>query len=269
MLVSMAKDPAERKRRLREGKEFLDYLRGRSAPAVSRMDALEAGRAQGRRSPLKSVRMGLARSLGFVMLAARLAGGRRLDLARRLAAGVFSFCLRAGGSLAAAVSFFRLGARRADARDLARRSRSSSRSRARTGRFTRTWRASAGWNTRASSSLFTLASPDDPALGVVLRACSAEFPELDMEIVVSKNRIGYNPKVNNIANAAPFIKHDLLLHVRLGHPRRPGFPAPHGGAAQRRRAWGWSPASTSARRRAGSGRAWRRCPSTRTSCRRR
>jgi hypothetical protein len=38
MLVSMAKDPIERKRRLREGKEFLDYLRGRQAPAVSRMD---------------------------------------------------------------------------------------------------------------------------------------------------------------------------------------------------------------------------------------
>jgi hypothetical protein len=38
MLVSMAKDPIERKRRLREGKEFLDYLRGRQAPAVSRLE---------------------------------------------------------------------------------------------------------------------------------------------------------------------------------------------------------------------------------------
>ncbi len=38
MLVNMAKDPQERRRRLREGKEFLDYLRGRSKPAESRVD---------------------------------------------------------------------------------------------------------------------------------------------------------------------------------------------------------------------------------------
>ena len=37
MLVSMAKDPLERRRRLREGKEFLDYLRGRQKPAESRV----------------------------------------------------------------------------------------------------------------------------------------------------------------------------------------------------------------------------------------
>ena len=39
MLVSMAKDPLERQRRLREGKEFLDYLRGRQKPAESRVEA--------------------------------------------------------------------------------------------------------------------------------------------------------------------------------------------------------------------------------------
>ncbi|MBI4059880.1 MAG: hopanoid biosynthesis associated radical SAM protein HpnJ [Elusimicrobia bacterium] len=37
MLVGMAKDPLERRRRLREGREFLDYLRGRQRPAVSRL----------------------------------------------------------------------------------------------------------------------------------------------------------------------------------------------------------------------------------------
>ena len=36
MLVNMAKDPQERRRRLREGKEFLDYLRGRQKPVESR-----------------------------------------------------------------------------------------------------------------------------------------------------------------------------------------------------------------------------------------
>jgi radical SAM superfamily enzyme YgiQ (UPF0313 family) len=41
MLVSMAKDPIERRRRLREGKEFLDYLRGRQAPAESRVETGE------------------------------------------------------------------------------------------------------------------------------------------------------------------------------------------------------------------------------------
>ena len=58
--------------------------------------------------------------------------------------------------------------------------------------------------------LFTLASPDDAALAVLSRL-RAEFPQLDMETVVSKNRIGANPKINNASNAAPFIKHDLLL----------------------------------------------------------
>lgn len=58
--------------------------------------------------------------------------------------------------------------------------------------------------------LFTLASPDDPALPVLARLRS-EFPRLDLEIIVSKNRIGYNPKINNASNAAPFIKHDFIL----------------------------------------------------------
>ena len=58
--------------------------------------------------------------------------------------------------------------------------------------------------------LFCLASPDDPALACVTRL-KKEFPEADIEVVVSKNRIGYNPKVNNMANAYPFAKYDLLL----------------------------------------------------------
>jgi hopanoid biosynthesis associated radical SAM protein HpnJ len=39
MLVNMAKDPLERQRRLREGKEFLDYLRGRQKPAENRLES--------------------------------------------------------------------------------------------------------------------------------------------------------------------------------------------------------------------------------------
>jgi ceramide glucosyltransferase len=58
--------------------------------------------------------------------------------------------------------------------------------------------------------LFTLATPDDAALPVLSRL-RAEFPALDMEIIVSKSRIGFNPKINNASNAAPFIKHDFIL----------------------------------------------------------
>ena len=58
--------------------------------------------------------------------------------------------------------------------------------------------------------LFCVASPEDPALAVVSRL-KRDFPSVDVEIVVSKHRIGYNPKVNNMANAYPFAKYDLLL----------------------------------------------------------
>ncbi|MDE2490406.1 MAG: bacteriohopanetetrol glucosamine biosynthesis glycosyltransferase HpnI [Elusimicrobia bacterium] len=58
--------------------------------------------------------------------------------------------------------------------------------------------------------LFCLQSPEDPALAVVSRL-KRDFPGVDMEVVVSRNRIGYNPKVNNMANAYPFAKYDLLL----------------------------------------------------------
>lgn len=70
--------------------------------------------------------------------------------------------------------------------------------------------------------LFCLASPDDPALAAVSRL-KKEFPEVDIEVVVSKNRIGYNPKVNNMANAYPFAKYDLLLMSDSDIRVEPGF----------------------------------------------
>ena len=45
MLVNMAKDPAERRRGLREGKEFFDYLRGRQDRADSRVEPSGAKKA--------------------------------------------------------------------------------------------------------------------------------------------------------------------------------------------------------------------------------
>ncbi|MEK7743624.1 MAG: glycosyltransferase, partial [Elusimicrobiota bacterium] len=58
--------------------------------------------------------------------------------------------------------------------------------------------------------IFCLHDPEDPALPL-LRALKAEHPEADAEIVISGHRIGYNPKVNNLSNATPYIKHDLLM----------------------------------------------------------
>lgn len=67
--------------------------------------------------------------------------------------------------------------------------------------------------------LFCLQNPDDPALPV-LRRLRQNFAEADIDIVISKNRIGYNPKVNNLSNAYSFAKHDLLVisdsDVRVG-----------------------------------------------------
>jgi ceramide glucosyltransferase len=70
--------------------------------------------------------------------------------------------------------------------------------------------------------LFTLATPDDPALPVLARL-KQEFPDIDLEIIVSKNRIGFNPKVNNVSNAAPFIKHEFILMSDSDIKVRPDF----------------------------------------------
>ena len=70
--------------------------------------------------------------------------------------------------------------------------------------------------------VFCLQCPEDPALGVVSRL-KREFPDVDMEVVVSKNRIGYNPKVNNMANGYPFAKYDLLLMSDSDILARPDF----------------------------------------------
>lgn len=70
--------------------------------------------------------------------------------------------------------------------------------------------------------LFCLSSPDDPSLAAVTRL-KKEFPDCDIEVVVSKSRIGYNPKVNNMANAYPFAKYDLLLMSDSDIRVEPGF----------------------------------------------
>jgi len=58
--------------------------------------------------------------------------------------------------------------------------------------------------------VFCLQDPRDPALPI-LRRLQNEFPRTDLQIVISHNRIGFNPKVNNLSNALPHIKHDLIM----------------------------------------------------------
>lgn len=70
--------------------------------------------------------------------------------------------------------------------------------------------------------LFSLQNPDDPALDILERL-RKDFPHVDMEIVVSKNRIGYNPKINNISNAYPFAKHDMIMISDSDIRVKPGF----------------------------------------------
>jgi ceramide glucosyltransferase len=67
-----------------------------------------------------------------------------------------------------------------------------------------------------------VASPEDPALAAVARL-KKDFPEADLEVVVSSARIGFNPKVNNMANAYPFAKYDLLLMSDADIRVDPGF----------------------------------------------
>ena len=58
--------------------------------------------------------------------------------------------------------------------------------------------------------IFCLDSEQDPALPVAERL-RAERPSRDVSVVVSGRRIGCNPKINNLANAYPLVKHGLIL----------------------------------------------------------
>lgn len=58
--------------------------------------------------------------------------------------------------------------------------------------------------------LFCVQDPEDPALPLLKRLLD-RFPKADADIVISKGRIGYNPKVNNLSNAYGFIKHEFII----------------------------------------------------------
>lgn len=70
--------------------------------------------------------------------------------------------------------------------------------------------------------VFALQDPDDPARDVVA-GLKKDFPEVDIELVVCADRIGCNPKINNLANAYPLVRHDTLVISDSDIRVRPDF----------------------------------------------
>jgi ceramide glucosyltransferase len=58
--------------------------------------------------------------------------------------------------------------------------------------------------------LFGVRDGDDPVIPI-LRRLTADFPDRDIELVISDREIGSNAKVSNLHNLFPKAKHDLLL----------------------------------------------------------
>jgi len=67
--------------------------------------------------------------------------------------------------------------------------------------------------------VFAAASGEDPVLPVI-RRLMAEFPDIDIDLVVDERKYGPNYKVCNLMNAYPRAKHDLIIicdsDIRVG-----------------------------------------------------
>jgi ceramide glucosyltransferase len=55
-----------------------------------------------------------------------------------------------------------------------------------------------------------LHSPDDPGRAVIERL-QAEFPAVDLALVIDEARTAHNPKICNLTNMYPAVKHDLVV----------------------------------------------------------
>lgn len=68
--------------------------------------------------------------------------------------------------------------------------------------------------------IFAVQDATDPSIEIVHKLMQ-HFPEQEMQLVVSDRIIGVNPKVNNLANAAPKARYDLWLiadsDIRVGN----------------------------------------------------
>jgi ceramide glucosyltransferase len=58
--------------------------------------------------------------------------------------------------------------------------------------------------------IFSTLNPQDPCLALV-KQLQADFPHLDLDLVVSDRTIGTNLKVSNLANGVSLAKHDFLV----------------------------------------------------------
>jgi len=58
--------------------------------------------------------------------------------------------------------------------------------------------------------VFGVADADDPAIAIVKRL-QRDFPDVDVELVISPERIGSNAKVSNLHNMLQRAKHDVLV----------------------------------------------------------
>jgi ceramide glucosyltransferase len=67
--------------------------------------------------------------------------------------------------------------------------------------------------------IFGVRESNDPAIAVVKQIIS-DFPKVDIRLVVDDRVIGNNLKVSNLANIAPFVRHEFLLisdsDIRVG-----------------------------------------------------
>ena len=67
--------------------------------------------------------------------------------------------------------------------------------------------------------IFGLREESDPAAPIIRRLI-ADFPERDVELVISSEEFGHNAKVSNLQNMYAKAKHDLLLiadsDIRVG-----------------------------------------------------
>ena len=67
--------------------------------------------------------------------------------------------------------------------------------------------------------IFSIQDSADPSREIVEKI-REDFPDLDLELVVSDRQIGTNPKVNNLANAATVAKYPILIiadsDIRVG-----------------------------------------------------
>jgi ceramide glucosyltransferase len=69
-----------------------------------------------------------------------------------------------------------------------------------------------------------VAGGDDPAVAVARRVAAAH-PHVPSRVVVDPRRVGFNPKVNNLANLAAHARHDVLLVSDSNVRVAPGYLA--------------------------------------------